>query len=90
MDSKAFVTGIQQRLEPLAPVMVPGIIQKQLADLGISEDNMTPDNAREFIRKMDEALEMFIGSKGKMIVHEIMMKELRRTAPEYFVEPSLT
>ena len=84
MNSKAFVTEIQQRLEPLAPVMVPGIIQKQMTELGISVDTMTPEEAMKFIGRMDAALEMFIGPNGKSTVHEIMMKELRRTAPELF------
>ena len=59
-------------------------------ELGVSNDTLTPEKAREFIERMDEALEMFIGPKGKMMVHEIMMKELRRTAPEHFEQQPLT
>lgn len=90
MNSKAFVVSIQQRLGPLAPIVLPRIIQKQLEELGVSNDTLTPEKAREFIERMDEALEMFIGPKGKMMVHEIMMKELRRTAPEHFEQQPLT
>ena len=82
MNSRVFVVSIQHRLEPLAPIVLPRIIQKQLEELGVSEDTLTPDKAKEFIEKMDEALEMFLGSKGTMMVHEMMMKELGRTAPE--------
>ena len=90
MNSKDFVVNIQQRLDPLAPIVLPRIIQKQLQELGVTEETLTPEKATEFIEMMDRALEIFIGPKGKMMVHEIMMKELRRTAPEHFEKESLT
>ena len=75
---------VQQRLDPIAPIMLPQIIQKQMREIGVTEDTLTPNTAGELIERIDEAIEMFIGPKGRMMVHDIMIKELRRTAPEHF------
>ena len=89
MNSKEFVQGIQQRLDPIAPIVLPGIIIKQLQEVGATEDNLTPQQAEEFIEKMKEALEMFLGPEGTKLVHQIMLKELRKCAPDYFEEHAL-
>lgn len=89
MNSKVFIQSIQQRLDSIAPVVLPQIVQKQLRVVGATEDTLTPEQAEEFIKNMDEALETFIGPKGKMMVHQVMMKELRRCAPNYFDDKAL-
>ena len=89
MNSKAFIHNVQQRLDPIAPVVLPGIIKKQLAEVGANNGNMTPKQAEEFIKKMEEALRDFLGPEGTKLVHMMMMKELRKCAPDYFEEHSL-
>lgn len=89
MNSKTFIRNVQQRLDPIAPVVLPGIIKKQLAEVGANNGNMTPEQAEEFIRKMEEALRDFLGPDGARMVHQLMMRELRRCAPDYFEEQSL-
>jgi hypothetical protein len=89
MNSKAFIHNIQQRLDPIAPVVLPGIIKKQLAEVGANNGNMTPEQAEVFIKRMEEALRDFLGPEGAKLVHMMMMKELRKCAPDYFEEHSL-
>jgi hypothetical protein len=89
MNSKSFIKNIQQRLDPIAPIVLPGIIKKQLQEIGVTEDNMTPELAEELIKRIDEALGSFLGPEGGKLIHEIMIKELRRCAPEYFEKQAL-
>ncbi len=89
MQSKAFVQSIQQKLGPIAPVILPNIIKKQLLEVGATEENLTPELAKKFIKRMEMALEMFLGPNGTKMARQMMLKELRRCAPEYFHEPSL-
>lgn len=89
MNSRAFVQGVQVKLDPLAPIVLPGIIKKQLMEVGATEDSLTPELAEEFIKKIELALEGFLGSEGVKMIHQMMMKELRRWAPDYFDEHSL-
>ena len=89
MNSKAFVQGVQIKLDPIAPIVLPGIIRKQLTEIGATEDNLTPELAEEFINRIDMALGDFLGPEATKLIHQIMMKELRRCAPEYFDEQSL-
>ena len=48
MDSKAFVQIIKSKLEPVAPIILPGIIKKQLQEVGATEDSLTPELAQQF------------------------------------------
>jgi hypothetical protein len=89
MKSYEFVQNVQERLSPIAPIVLPGIINKQLLHVGASKEAMTPPQAERFIARMEEALETFLGPNGRIMIHQIMMKELRRSAPEYFETQSL-
>ena len=89
MDSKAFIKSIQEKLDPIAPIVLPGIIKKQLQEVGATEDTLTPELAEEFILKMEYALRDFLGPGATKIVHDVMTKELRRVAPDYFEKQSL-
>ncbi len=84
MDSKAFVKSIKLKLEPVAPVVLPGIIKKQLQEVGATEESLTPELTEKFIKRMELALEMFIGPEGTKMAHRMMLKEFRRCAPEHF------
>ena len=89
MDSKAFIKSIQEKLDPIAPIVLPGIIKKRLEEVGATDETLTPELAEEFILKMEEALEDFLGPGGTKMVHRMMTKELRKVAPDYFEEQSL-
>ncbi|UCE74730.1 MAG: hypothetical protein JSV56_03250 [Methanomassiliicoccales archaeon] len=89
MNSRSFILDIRQKLDPIAPIVLPGIIKKQLTEVHATEDTLTPELAEEFIRKMEEALTAFLGPEGAKLVHQMMMKELRKYAPDYFEEHSL-
>ncbi len=89
MRSRAFIREIQQKLDPIAPVILPKIIKKQLKEVGATEDTLNPQQAEMFIAKMEIALEMFLGQEGSKIARQIMLKELRKCAPDYFEEQSV-
>lgn len=89
MNSEAFVRSVQQKLDPIAPIVLPGIIRKQILDIGATERNLTPQQAEQLIERVKEALEMFMGPSGTQLVHQIMIRELRRYAPEYFEQHAL-
>lgn len=89
MDSKTFVRNIRQKLEPVAPIILPNIIKKQLQVVGASEDSLTPEVAEKFINRMELALQMFVGPDGTKMAKKMMLKELRKCAPTYF-EKKLT
>jgi hypothetical protein len=84
MDSIVFIQEIQQKLEPIAPIILPNIIKKQLEVVGATEDNLTPEKAEKLIKRIEKALEMFVGPDGTKMAHKMMLKELRKSAPEYF------
>ena len=89
MNSRAFLTGVQAKLEPIAPVILPGIIKKQLQEVGATEHDLTPEQAEEFIKRICNALQMFLGPEGTNMARQMMLKELRKTAPEHFAEKAL-
>jgi len=77
MNSKNFIYIIESNLTPLAPVVIPGIIKKQLELLNVTRENITPDKAKLFIDQVSRALELFIGPEGSMNAKKLMMKKLR-------------
>ncbi len=89
MNSKMFIQSIQQKLDPIAPIVLPGIIKKQLSEVGANNGNITPEQAKLFIRRMEMVLRDFLGPDGSRMVHQLMMRELRRCAPDYFEKHSL-
>jgi hypothetical protein len=89
MDSRAFLKSVQEKLDPIAPIVLPGIMRKQLREVGATVETLTPEVAEEFILKVEEAMRDFLGPDGARLVHQLMTKELRRFAPEYFEEQAL-
>lgn len=79
---------MEEKLIPIAPI-VEFAIKKQLHDVGADRNNMTPEQAIQFIDKMAEALEMFLGDGGSRDSRKLMMSALRKYAPDYFEEHSL-
>jgi hypothetical protein len=89
MNSREFIRSVQQKLDPIAPIVLPGIIKKQLLEVGATQDTLTPQQAQEFIKRMEGALRSFLGPEGARMVHRMMTKELRKYAPDYFEEHAL-
>ena len=77
MNSKNFLFSIESNLKPLAPIVIPGIIKKQLELLGATREDITPDKAKLFIDQVSKALELFIGPDGSLSAKKLMMKKLR-------------
>jgi hypothetical protein len=77
MNSEDFIFSIESNLTPLAPVVIPGIIKKQLELLGVTREDITPDKAKLFIDQVTCALELFIGPEGSSNARKLMMKKLR-------------
>jgi hypothetical protein len=84
MESTVFIQEIQQKLEPIAPIILPNIIKKQLEEVGATKENLTPEQAEDLIKRIEKALEIFVGPDGTKMAHKMMLKELRKHAPEYF------
>ena len=64
-------------------------IKKQLADIGASREALTAQQAVEFINRMANAMELFLGKEEAYKARKIMTSALRKCAPEYFEEHSL-
>lgn len=88
MDSKEFIEDIEGRFIPISPI-IEFAIRKQLADIGATREDLNPKQAMEFIDKMTDALELFLGSAEARKKRKYMVSLLRKYAPEYFEERSL-
>ena len=88
MDSKGFISDIEEKMVPIAPI-VEFAIKKQMAEVGATEDLMTPEQAILFIKNMSAALELFLGANGARESKKFMTSTLRKYAPDYFEEQSL-
>lgn len=73
---------------PVSPIL-EFAIKKQLNDVGASRDHLTAEQAIQFIKKMTEALDLFIGTSEAQKARKMMISALRKSAPEYFEEHSL-
>jgi hypothetical protein len=83
MDSNGFITSIENHLVTLAPI-TKFIIDKQLNDLNVNRDTLTPEQALIFINRMSNALVMCLGKDGSQLARKMMIKQLRTFAPDFF------
>jgi hypothetical protein len=88
MDSAAFLSAVEERLSPLTPMAKP-VIERQLEQMGLTREMLSPRQAETLIRRVTEALAMFLGPSGAQLARETMMRELRRRAPDYFAAQGL-
>ena len=88
LDSNGFISEIEKKLVPIAPI-VEFAINKQMGEVGACREYMTPEQAIEFIGKMTAALELFLGHNGAAESRKFMMSMLRKYAPDYFEDHSL-
>ena len=77
MRSEFFIRSIEANLTPLAPVVIPGLIKKQLEHVNATRIGMTPMQAKQFVDRVAEALVLFIGPDGSENAKKLMMKKLR-------------
>lgn len=83
MDSSNFIAEVESRLTALAPEVIPGVIKKQLENLGASSEDLTPEKAIAFVDNVTKALEMFLGPDGSKNAKKLMMRKLRQScSPE--------
>ncbi len=83
MDSEGFISSVESNLVSLAPI-TKFIIKKQLNDLKLQRNNITPEQAIIFIDKMTTALIMCLGNEGSQLARKMMLKQLRMFAPDFF------
>ncbi len=88
LDSCKFIDEIERELVPISPIL-EFAIKKQLADIGASRDYMSAEQAVDFIKRMTEALELFLGAGEARKAKKMMTSVMRQCAPEYFEEHSL-
>ena len=88
MDSKGFIEKIEERLVPISPI-IEFAINKQLAEIGATKDDLDGKQAMMFIENMTEALELFLGKTEARKRRKYMMSLLRQYDPDYFKERSL-
>lgn len=86
MRSEYFIHSIEMNLTPLAPVVIPGIIKKQLEQLNTTRYNISPNQAKKFIDRVTEALILFIGPDGSSSARKLMMKKLRECCTQEEIE----
>lgn len=79
MDTKKFFYEVESRLSSMAPEVIPGVLKKQLECLDIPNGEMTPEQAKEFVEKVSEALVLFIGPDGSKNAKKLMMRKLRQS-----------
>ena len=84
-NSQAFVSVVEEKLSAIAEIYKM-VLKKQMADLSISPETMTPEQAELVINKVTEALERFIGEEGAKFMKTNLRKDLRKLAPVYFKE----
>jgi hypothetical protein len=58
-------------LVPVSPIL-EFAIKKQLNDVGASRDHLTAEQAIQFIKKMTEALDLFIGTSEAQKARKMM------------------
>ena len=88
MDSISFISEIEEKMVPIAPI-VEFAIKKQIAEVGATKEMMNPQQAVLFIENMTAALELFLGVNGSKESQKFMTSTLRKYAPDYFEEHSL-
>ncbi len=88
MNSKGFIENIEERLVPISPI-IEFAINKQLAEIGATKDDLDGRQAMMFIENMTEALELFLGKTEARKRRKYMMSLLRKYDPDYFEERSL-
>ncbi len=88
MDSSEYLRAVEERLAPMSPMVKP-VIERQLAQMGLTRDMLSPRQAEMLVRRVSGALAMFMGPSGAETARSMMMKELRKRAPEYFARQGL-
>ncbi|MFH0816144.1 MAG: hypothetical protein V1934_04950 [Methanobacteriota archaeon] len=83
MDSEAFISALEEKLATVSPMAKP-VIERQLEQMGLTREMLSPHQAEMLTRRVAEALKMFLGPSGAEIARNMMMKELRKRAPDYF------
>ena len=88
MDSEGFISSIENHLVTLAPI-TKFMINKQLNDLKVGRNTLTPDQAMVFIEKLTKALILCLGTDGSKLARKMMIKQLREFAPGFLEQKGL-
>ncbi len=88
LDSHGFIDEVEKELVPVSPIL-EFAIKKQLTEVGAGKEDLSAELAIDFINRMTEALDLFLGAAEAKKARKMMISALRRNAPEYFEEHSL-
>lgn len=82
IDGPAFLQRVEAHLTPIAPIMT-FVVKKQMSDLSVSAETLTPDVAKRFIDRVVMVLRTFAPPPRVEDIREALLRELRRAAPEF-------
>ena len=82
IDGPAFMQRVEEHLNPVAPIM-SFVIKKQLTDLNVTPDSLTPQVARTFIDRLVAVLRTFAPAARVEEIRQSLLREFRRAAPQY-------
>ncbi|GEM_PF-3817604 len=88
MNSARFMERVEQKGVVLSPA-VKKILALQLKNMGLTRDMLTPKLAEEYIARVVSAASFVIGPEAGMALKNLMYRELRAEAPEYFAAMGL-
>ncbi len=82
-DCDGFMNSFRERLSRVAEISLY-VLKKQQKDLGITCDNMTPEDAERLIDSVVKAISSWVGAEGSRRLRMALRSELRKYAPDYF------
>ncbi len=88
MNPARFMERVERKGIVLSPA-VKRILDLQLKNMGLTRDTLTPKKAEEYISRVVSAASFVIGPEAGMALKNIMYRELREEAPEYFAAMGL-
>ena len=73
---------VEAHLNPIAPIM-SFVVKKQMSDLHVTPESMTPEVARQFIDRMVAVLRTFAPVARVEEIRQILLREFRAAAPHF-------
>ncbi len=88
MNSVRFIERVERKGLVLSPA-VKRILDLQLTNMGLTRDMLSPKMAEEYIARVSSAASFVIGPEAGTALKNLMYRELREEAPEYFASMGL-
>ena len=88
MNSTNFIETVRNRGTAISPVIAK-IMDVQLERMGITQEMLTPVLAEEYIARVSNAASFIVGPEVGIMLRNIMYRQLREEAPDYFASKGL-